>query len=240
MQFMQGDECTLEDPMYIIADSTTIDVETLCQDPPNSGQPAGAVDCDLDGNGENDITLLSGGNRSWLDLDGGGGGGAELKDWITGGYIDDIYPHTWVAAQSGVNGSVYDTVHDEILNKDVIMPVFDQFCPDGNPLYNCPGLVHPNAESDEDDVIVGNEPHDYFHLISFAYWRTTCIEAGSHKNCPGRNKLDDILAAAGWSNGNIQSLMTMEGCFKEGFVPGVKGGGGGIPYAGLWTIYLTK
>jgi len=242
MQFMEGEACTVnDDPMYIIADSNTITVDTLCQEPPNSGKPAWAVDCDLDNDGNNDITLLSGGSRAWLDLDGGGGGANELKDWIKGGFVDEIYPHTWVAAQTGVTGAVYDTVHDYILNKNVIIPVFDMFCPKGSPTTNCPSLLHPNAsDPDHTDTVVGNEPHDYFHLISFAYWYTTCVDSGSHKNCPGRKKLNDILKAAGWKNGDINSLMTMEGCFREGFVPGVKGGGGGIPYAGLWTIYLTR
>ena len=70
------DECNMEDnrdKMYIIADSETIEVETLCQ------SQGGTVDCDLDDNGEDDIVLLSGGDRSWLDLNGGGGGAAELK-----------------------------------------------------------------------------------------------------------------------------------------------------------------
>jgi hypothetical protein len=40
------------------------------------------IDCDLN----NDCVdeLMTGGARSWLDLNGGGGGANELKDWITG------------------------------------------------------------------------------------------------------------------------------------------------------------
>jgi len=226
-------QCTWgDDPMYIIADSNTITVDTMCQDPPNSGQPAGAVDCDLDGDNLDDITLLSGGSRSWLDLNGGGGGAAELKDWILGNYSNlSIQPHHWVPAQTGVTGTVYDTVHDHILQKNVVIPVFDLFHPGGPPPLPLP---HP------EDVIVGNESKDYFHLITFTYWRTTCVDSASHGPCPGRNALDNILANAGWSNGAIQSLMSMEGCFVKGYVGGIGGTPGQGVDAGVYTVFLME
>ena len=57
----------------------------------------------MDDDGINDIQLLSGGNRSWLDLDGGGGGG--LADWIEDGFNEVIEPHTWFQGQTGVDES---------------------------------------------------------------------------------------------------------------------------------------
>ena len=80
------DECTWgNDPMYIIADSDTIDDDVICN-PPGEPLDDGFVDCDLDNDGENDVELLGGGDRSWLDLNGGGGGADELKDWVEGDY----------------------------------------------------------------------------------------------------------------------------------------------------------
>ena len=62
-----------EDPMYIIADSDTIGDDIVC-DNPEGPIGEGGVDCDLDDDGVNDVDLLGGGDRSWLDLNGGGGG----------------------------------------------------------------------------------------------------------------------------------------------------------------------
>lgn len=220
-----------DDPMYIIADSNTIDVDILCQDPPNSGLPSGTIDCDLDGDNVNDVNILSGGARSWLDLNGGGGGASELKDWVEGDYEGlSIAPHHWVPVQNGVTGSVYDTVHDHILQKDVVIPVFDLIHPGGPP------ASVPHGQ----DIIVGNESHDYFHLITFAFWRTTCVESGSHKKCDARDALDDILDQAGWSNGKIKSLMTMEGCFVKGSVGGIGGEPGQGVDAGVYTVFLME
>ena len=44
---------------------------------------AGKTDCDL--NNDCIDELMTGGARSWLDLDGGGGGANELTDWIKNG-----------------------------------------------------------------------------------------------------------------------------------------------------------
>lgn len=238
IQYMVGDQCTVGyDPIYMIADSSSFEVDIVCQDP-STGLPALGLDCDLDDDGENDITLLSGGNRTWLDLNGGGGGGAELKDWLTGGFEDEVFPHYWVPAQSGVNASVYDTVYNELIGNDVIIPVFDKFCPGGAPDDNNPDLDGCFWDTGE-DFVVGNEPKDYFHLISFSMFRTICVESGSHKGCDGRVILDEILELAGWSHGEINSLMTIEGCFKEGFVPGVKPDPDS-PDVGVWTVLLIE
>jgi hypothetical protein len=69
------------DPDYCYAQN---DIVCYVPTPPDCNQtpPEGFIDCDLD----NDCTdeLMAGGARSWLDLDGGGGGANELKDWISG------------------------------------------------------------------------------------------------------------------------------------------------------------
>ena len=44
---------TLDDPgpLYVIMDSKSVNTDFVCQDPPNSGLPAGTLDCDLDNDG---------------------------------------------------------------------------------------------------------------------------------------------------------------------------------------------
>jgi hypothetical protein len=231
-----------KDPMYIIADSETIEVDTFCQDPPNSGLPVGAVDCDLDNDGVNDLTLLSGGDRSWLDLNAGGGGAAELKDWIEGDYADlYVGPHYWVPAQTGVTASVYDTVYDYILYKDVVIPIFDTFCPDGPPTPTNSCVIHSIAAGDvADDTIVGNESHDYFHIITFSFWRTTCVDSASHGPCDARIVLNNLLLDNGWGMGDINSIQTMEGCFVKGSTQGIGGNPGQGIDTGLYTIFLME
>jgi hypothetical protein len=231
----------LEDPMYIIADSETIEVDTFCQDP--TGEPPSAMDCDLDDDGVNDMTLLAGGDRSWLDLNAGGGGAAELIDWIEGDYDGFLVgPHYWVPAQTGVTASVYDAVFDNILNEDVVVPIFDTFCPDGppTPLNGC--IIHSIADGDkDDDTIVGNEPHDYFHIITLSYWRTTCIDSASHHGpCDAREALNILLLDNGWTMGDINSLQTMEGCFVKGAAQGIGGDPGQGIDTGLYTIFLME
>jgi len=228
-------QCTFgDDPMYIIADSEEKTVDIECQDPPNSGNPPGTVDCDVDNDGFNDITILSGGNRSWLDLNGGGGGGAELRDWVKGNYSNlSIKPHHWVPAQTGVNDKVYQDVHNFIVvpQKDVVIPVFDLFNPGGPP------ASVPHGQ----DVIVGNESKDYFHLITFAYWRTTCVDAPPYGPCPGRAALNTIMQTVpGWTMGDINKLKTMEGCFLKGTVAGIGGTPGQGVDAGVYTVFLME
>ena len=229
------------DPMYIIADSEKIEVEVLCLD--ENGLPVGAVDCDVDGDGDDDLNLLTGGDRSWLDLNGGGGGASELKDWIEGDYGDlFIRPHTWVPVQTGVTGSVYDTVNDHILGKRVVMPVFDDYCPEGAPHQTGCSDLHTIADPPDNvnDTVVGDDPQDYFHIITFSYWVTTCVDSASHKGCPVREVLDGLLEDAEWKTGDINSLKTMEGCFVEGAVPGIGGEPGQGIDVGLYNVFLME
>ncbi len=229
--------CTAgEDPIYMIVDSEDIEDEVLCQDPPNSGTPEGTLDCDIDNDGVDDLILLSGGNRSWLDLDGGGGGASSLSGWIEDGLENPIYPHTWFAGQTGVAVSVYNTVNDHQLNNDVIVPVFDAIC-DGIPnnIDNCADLFHDHENPpgmDIVDEVVGNgaTSADYFHVISFAIFRVECVQGGSN---PGGGMQCPAHEAAELD----PNVKTIEGCFVEGFDPGLGGGGGEFDLGG-YVLYL--
>ena len=226
----EGEVCTpASDLMYVIVDSATIEEETLCQSPPNSGIPAGAVDCDIDDDGENDLEPLSGGNRSWLDLDGGGGGASSLSEWVQYGFPEDINTHYWFAGQTGVANSVYKDVENYQEGNDVIIPVFDQLCPNGVPDTGCPAMVHENPPDPYDDTIIasGGSSTDYFHIISFSVFHITCVDSASSGPCPGNKALD--------MDPNVK---TIEGCFVRDYTPGGGGGPNDNPWMGAWTVYL--
>ncbi len=231
-----AEDCVEGDYIYIIVDLADLEDEIVCHDPLPPGEsapdplPVGFVDCDSDDDGINDIGLLSGGNRSWLDLDGGGGGASSLSDWIENGLDEPVYPHTWFAGQTGVAVSVYNTVHDHILNEQVVIPVFNSICPSGipNAIDNCQDQWH-----DEDTVVpTGGSATDYFHVISFALFYPTCVDAGSHPGGGNRCIAHEALDL----HNNIK---TIEGCFVEG-VDASLGSGGGEVDTGADVVYLKR
>jgi hypothetical protein len=257
LKYMNGPECTIDDdPMYIIVDTKTIEEDIFCQDPPNSGLPDPTyMDCDIDnvidgdGNYQNDIAPLSGGNRSWLDLDGGGGG--NLADWVTNGFPGTIYPHTWMAGKTGADVSVYNATHDDQLGNVVIIPVFNDFCPsDPNNPVDCPrpDQIHhsvspppnppdPDNPDNREDVIVGETGNvDYFHIVSFSYFYVACVDAGSNPGHGNNCDVHDYLVSQGQIDDNVK---TIEGCFVEGYVPSIGGDVGSGIDAGVYTVFLV-
>ena len=54
------------------------------------------------------------GNRNWLDLDGGGGGANDLKDWVVNGVSFDINAHTWYPGKPGMMQTVFSKVGDQV------------------------------------------------------------------------------------------------------------------------------
>ena len=232
------DDCVEGDYRYIIVDLNTLEEEVVCHDPMPPGNlapdplPVGFVDCDSDDDGINDVELLSGGNRSWLDLYGGGGGASSFSDWIENGLGEPIVPHTWFAGQTGVAVSVYDTVYDHILNEQVVIPVFHSMCPTGPPnaIDNCADQWH-----DEDTVVeLGGSSTDYFHVISFALFIPTCVDAAGHL---GRRSYVHLMTFCFLLPMAIVS--TIEGCFIEG-VDASLGGGGGTIDTGADVVFLKR
>ncbi len=209
---------------YVIMDSKGSDEDFFCQDPPNSGIPAGTLDCDYDDDGLND--LLAGGDRSWLDLDGGGGGSSELVDWINGGFDAEVIRHTWFGGQTGVANDVFQAAWGRT-GDYVLFPVFDQYCdePGALPEVSCPDLYHPEDKT----VLSGGSATLYYHIITFALFKITCVDAPPHGPCPGHE-------AAGLPN----NVKTIEGFFVRGFVPGLKGRPSDGVDAGAYTLYLIR
>jgi Putative Flp pilus-assembly TadE/G-like len=228
-----SDDCTIkygDDQIYIIMDSEKTgpdpDQDFYCQDP-LTHLPAGALDCDYNDDGINDI--LAGGDRSWLDLNGGGGGASEMSDWILNGFPDEVHIHTWMGGQSGVAESVFQTANSQV-GKDVVIPVFDQYCdqPGSLPETSCPALYH---SGDPQDVTVpsGGTSTLYYHIISFSVFHITCVDAPPYGPCPAHKD-------AG-IKGNVK---TIEGYFVQGPVPGLTGRPGDGIDAGAYSLYLTR
>ncbi len=184
----------------------------------------GTLDCDIDNDGQDDI--LGTGDRSWLDLTGGGGGASELRDWISGAYSGQLRIHTWIPAESGVKASTFQDVDCYIIGNGrgctprnpVILPVFNAVC-NNNPTGNtaCQNAAHtgtyglPLLPGASDSVVSGAGHPDYYHMIGFSGMYVTCVEAnGSAGGCPGKA----AAVAAGLLD---NSDKTIEGYFINGF-----------------------
>jgi hypothetical protein len=226
------------DPLYIIMDSQSLSQDFYCQDPPNSGTPSTALDCDLNDDGVDEV--LAGGNRSWLDLDGGGGGASSLSSWIQNGFNGNLNFPVWVAGQAGVANSVFTTVENYVEGQTVLIPVFDRYC-DGRPdIYGtaCPGQWNgpyvTGAPSPGDSIIpTGGTWNTYFRLVSFSLFHITCVNNTGGDHCPGH---DNLVTALNLGN----NLKTIEGYFTEGFDPDVFGGSCGGVDVGVHILNLTR
>ena len=205
---------------YIIMNSRkTGDDDTYCI------SDGGTIDCDLDGDGYDE--LLAGGNRSWLDLTGSGAdagnGSSELVYWIENGFPRKIYMHTWFAGQPGVSNNVFMSA-DSLLYQEVLLPVYNAVV-DGLP-------PEPYDNPTDSTVISNGASTTYYHVITFSIFVPTCVRAtGADKNCDLYNELFD----AGILDPDDK---TIEGYFMEGTMEGL--GGKGELYAGAYTLYLTR
>ena len=153
---------------------------------PQTGTPPNCVptdptkiDCDFD----NDCVdeLATGGSRSWLDLDGGGGGANELKDWISGAEpLEPIDVHTWLPEESGVATSIFHTTAKYLVGNNAILPVFNKVC-DGLPIVEDPETLEQcNAGTIDNQDLITNSTLN-FHVISFSAFHVTCVQTGKHK-----------------------------------------------------------
>jgi hypothetical protein len=218
---------------YIIMDSKSASEDFECLFPPNNPVdfPPGALDCDYDNDGTDD--LLAGGDRSWLDLNGGGGGSSELADWVDGEFADEIEIHTWFGGQSGVDNNVFQAAYGRE-GDTVLIPVFDMYCdqPGKLPETGCPTLYHdddPVGEGKDVTVPSGGASTLYYHVITFAAFKITCIDAPPYGPCPGH-------IAAGLPN----HVKTIEGYFTNAFFPNVSGIPSGGVDAGVYVVNLIR
>jgi hypothetical protein len=198
---------------------------------------------------DNDCTdeLMTGGARSWLDLNGNPGGGAnELKDWISGAEDPPVIQvHTWLPEQAAVTTSVFHTAAQYLVGEDVILPVYNKVC-NGYPTVDDPETLDQcNAGSiDIQDPITGSTFN--YHIISFSAFHVTCVQTGKNKvtaeanyfinpkdkNCYGH----DSAVAAKSIDDNDKSI---EGYFIRKNLGGF-GGLGDWFDTGTFTVVLVR
>lgn len=186
--------------------------------PPNppscpSVQP-NTTDCDL--NNDCIDELMTGGGRSWLDLDGGGGGASELTDWIKNGFPGEIKRHTWLAQEPGVATSIFHTAANFAVGKDVILPVFDKICQSSSLFFNSnpetnDACAYGTQPDHPDTTVWGNDP--YFHVISFSAFHVTCVQTGKNQvthedgyiHYDAKGNVDKNQKSANYCNGHEQA-----------------------------------
>lgn len=223
--------------LYIVMDTREISCppnDPDCQQDFLCIEDGGVINCDIDGDGDRDV--YSGGNRSWLDLNGGGGGASDMSDWVVNGFPGELHVHEWLAGQTGATTSVFQSVMDR--EGDIVaVPVFDQACPatpSDAPGNACAPYYHTDPPDGVDDTVVlsGGTSTDYFHIIGFASFLITCVDGpggnlgptASNPNafCPGREYLRDTYFPV--FHGQINNIKTIEGYFIRGPIPGAEAG----------------
>jgi hypothetical protein len=175
--------------IYIIMDEISTHDETICKEDLETSDPLydTAITCDLDGDGKHDIE--GAGNRGWLDLSGGGGGAAEIRQWIRFGFDSVISPHTWLSGQPGQQNSNFQAMRDYRVGDIVLIPVFNAICDDKHPLTTaaCMAAAHASpfpAEPASGDTAVSDKK-PMFHIITFAPFYITCAHVKHSEYCPG-------------------------------------------------------
>lgn len=240
-QFLYGDEdYPYSGQMYIVMDANKLLDDygnyASCQDPtllPELRDPE-LLDCDIDNDGINDI--LTGGERSWLDLDEDSSDANELKEWVLGEEPVSIRTHIWLRGADGGKTVVYQAA-ELMEDHDVIMPVFDHYCDmkvDPNSPTFLENTVCYRSFSDQegqDDPKLGDTTSGvYFHISTFAVFHIECVGDTPSKICPVKTEAID----AGLADHNT---FTIEGYFVRGYVPS-NSGPNDNPWVGAWTVYL--
>jgi hypothetical protein len=215
--------------------------------------PEGKIDCDID----NDCIdeLMTGGARAWLDLDGSGGGAADLKDWIAHPEtVPDINVHDWLPSAQGTDTSIFRVASQNIVGEDVILPVFNNLCKTGEPDIWSDQIDPETTENctytDLDNLDLAGSNVNY-HIYSFSAFHVTCIQLGKNKN--------SVYAENGyvffndynnkdWCNGHALAVengsidegeKTIEGYFTKLDLGGYAGNGT-WNNTGTFTVVLTK
>jgi hypothetical protein len=241
-EYLYGDDdFPYSGQMYIIMDANKLlddyDTYAACQDPalPPELRNPDLLDCDIDDDGINDI--LTGGERSWLDLDGGSSDANELRDWVLGTEPVAIQTHLWLVGSDGGKTMVYQAV-ETMEGEDVILPVFDHYCDmkvDPNSPTNLENTVcyqdfSTNVDRQDDPHLGETTSGVYFHISTFAVFHIECVSDSPSKTCPVKTEAID----AGLAEHNTFSI---EGYFVRGYIPS-SGGPNQNPWVGSWTVYL--
>ena len=213
--------------IYIVMDSNSLPTDIVC------ASQGGTVNCDVNGDLKDDIVSM--GNRSWLDLDGGGGGASELSSWINSGYNSSVEIHTWFSSEPGNAASIYEALKNKE-GQVVWIVVSDQVCDrDPNTKPACIDAAHSRLNNPKPtDTIIAGSSNTYFHAIGFGAFYITCVHSKNGDKCPG-------FEAAMDKNPSLKNnTNSVEGYFVTGYpfdLSDVPGGGADM---GLYIVSLTK
>src|SRR4030042_2827662 len=169
---------------------------------------------------------MSGGGRSWLDLDGGVSGSSYLVDWIRDGFSGVITDHLWLP---GTDGTAADIFGAAVLRTGdmVILPVFNDYTVACRPDIDA-GCMSQWHAVDQIRPSSGASTA-YYHIISFSVFKITCVSKVPGQHCDTKDYLvsKDIIE---------HQDKTIEGYFVTGYIPGLEG----ICNfdAGAYTIFL--
>ncbi|MBA4376425.1 MAG: hypothetical protein C0401_09675 [Anaerolinea sp.] len=207
--------------IYIIMDDISTKVEAC--------YPYTTFLCDLNGDGKNDIE--GEGNRSWLDLDGGGGGANEVKSWIEYGPKFKVSAHTWLSSQDGGMAPAYDYMDKFRLRTVIWVPIFDVVCdknPDAKP--ECKTAAHA---VDPGDIVIAGSSNMYFHIVGIGAFYVTCVHEKNGDKCPGFDWAQE-------KNPSIKNNQkSIEGYFISGYPASGDVGTGDVDL-GNYIVSLTK
>ncbi|MFC2054882.1 Tad domain-containing protein [Chloroflexota bacterium] len=190
---------------------------------------------------------------AWVDLDGGNIDADELEDWVIGGPQVEVISHEWLFGMGSTTSKVYHAVYEYHLNKDVIIPIFDDECQSCDPEFSascgCTDICDWHADiPDEKKLADGSNCNTpYYHLRTFGLYTIKCVDK------PGVSCLDfdpssyysareviEELNPVLPNNVPWSKINSIEGCFKGGFHTGLHGKPEDGVDAGAWTLYLTR
>lgn len=116
--------------------------------------------------------VIVGGNRGWLNFNGGNVSNSELKQWVREGYFTTLTVGDWINGDPGTRASALHEAKQHRIGDTVFMVVYD--------------TVRDGEE--------GNGQLDY-HVISFALFQIISVDdTGTPKKIMGRFQTRDIVA----------------------------------------------
>ncbi len=213
---------TTAGPIYVFMDTVKTDVDNPCY-------PDGTLNCDLNGDGVDEL-FGGGGTRGWLNYNGGAPSDIDLQDCVKyNGCDNQIETHTWYHGTGGAKANIFSLVDTYLEGKIVYLPVFDHYCVStGTPDITCPS----EFDFGTDKIVAGTGAGYDYHIISFSAIRITCVSTKASEHCPGKD------AAIALNPGEIpDNTKSIEGYFLQ-----LDNGGGKCngPDTGVHTIYLNR
>jgi type II secretory pathway pseudopilin PulG len=183
--FVDNDGNPILSQIYII-----MDTEKLCK-------PDGSLECDLTGDGKNEIK--DGGERSWLYVD--VNINSLVQYLVNTGPVTPIthFSHIWLSGNSGSMSSGYIKMKDDWEGNIVMVPIYNYYCdrnmgrnkdgefnfPDDvaycmQQAHKDPWPIEP-ADGDNFDHIRNDKGN--YHIVTFAPFYISCIS--DKGECPG-------------------------------------------------------